>query len=163
MLLRSLSAAIIVATLFFIVGFQTAVAGQAQPVYSLKNLGNKQGEDGTSYTRVQVKCNVRTELRYIHKASASKDWCVAGLVDECFAERIEAATKACVSELADVNSTTPPKKIIEPSAKEREELAVRRQLESELLDNEKKKLELSNRKLELRKQELELLKQKNTQ
>lgn len=165
MLLRNLFAvcsAAVVLSLVFGSGF--AIAGQTQPVYSVKNLGEQQDASGKSFMSVEVKCNVRPDLRYIEKASGSKVWCVAGMPDECDEDRIGAASKACVSDIPE-NTAQSSESRSEATLTQAQlvEQAERRALESELIRNQQRKLELNNRQLELRKLELDLLKQQSAE
>lgn len=138
----------------------SARAAQIQPVYSLKNLGDHQTASGEKYQKVQVKCNTTADLLYIHRVSREENWCVNGDSSECFAERIDAATRACnLGSRALVAPTSAP--LSAPSAEELQAQAERKKLEEELLANEQKKIELRARQLELRKRELQLLSQQN--
>lgn len=132
-------------------------AGPIQPVYSLKNLGEKQGNNGKPYTRVEVKCNVHDELRYIQKEVDSELWCVSGKDQACTNERIETAAIACTTDIS--NPEANAKQALSPEEAQREaEISA---LQAELFQNEQRKLELGSRMLELRTKELELLRLKN--
>jgi len=134
-----------------------AFSAQFQPVYSFKNLGNHSDAAGNSYQKVQVKCNPDMRLRYIHQSAGAENWCVDGNSNECFDERIDAATRSCGLEQQVIASVQASVATPAPQTAEEFQAEVeRKKLEEELLANEQKKIELRSRQLELRKRELEL-------
>jgi hypothetical protein len=139
----------------------SAFAAKIQPVYSLKNLGDQVDVAGTSFQKVEVKCNTGRELRYVHRTVGAQEWCVNGNSLECFDERIDAATRACsVAKKAILGaSSVAATESISASVARAEKLRVedqRDKLEQELIANQQKKIELRTRQLELRKRQLEL-------
>jgi hypothetical protein len=133
-----------------------ATAGNIQPVYSLKNLGELKASDGVTFKKTQVKCNTRSALSYITSQSNSKQWCVEGSSLSCFETRIDAATEACLSDKVLVKA--PVESTVNPTDEELQASAERQNLQDELLLTQQKKIEIQARQLELRKIELELVK-----
>jgi len=134
----------------------SAFGAKIQPVYSLKNLGDHNDAAGNAFQKVQIKCNTDSDFRYIHKNSGAESWCVNGDSKECFAERIDAATRACSVSAQSIASVPRLVAPTSPSPQELQAQAERKALEEELLANQQKKIELRSRQLELRKRELEL-------
>lgn len=149
-MLVKFAAYIVCASVVFLSG--VAKAGNIQPVYSLKNLGEQEAFDGVTYMRTQVKCNTRTAFSYILNKKRSKEWCIEGNESSCFNDRIEAATDACTNELVVAKKESPKSTEVELRV-----AAERTKLEGELLLTQERKIEVKERQLELRKKELKLI------
>lgn len=137
-----------------------ASAGNNQPVYSLKNLGELKSPDGVTFKRTQVKCNTRSAFAYITSQLNADKWCLEGDdSSECYETRIDAATEACFAKQAVAKTSEQVR--AKPTLEARQALDQRQKLQDELLLTQQKTVELQFQQLELRKQELKLLKLKD--
>lgn len=136
-----------------------ATAGNIQPVYSLKNLGELKSSDGFIFKRTQVKCNTRSAFAYITSQLDASNWCLEGDSSACYETRIEAATEACIAK--PVVAKSPTEGELKATSEESKAIAERQKLQDELLLTQQKKVEIQFQQLELRKRELRLMKLKD--
>ncbi len=140
----------------FICAMAAQASGSIQPVYSLKNLGDHSSNSGAVYKKVQVRCNIHDEMRYIHRIQGATDWCAYGIREKCAADRVDAAALACLMSTEDVAALEQPQRNLEIDATLQAKLQERKKLEEELYSIEQKRIQLRQRRLELSKREAEL-------